>query len=286
MPILCRLYSVPETQYLSGGWTCIPIGIAARVILIHSESPMRSWQKRLYLYPRRHMNSQFSQPQQDEPAQLPADANINRWMESMHERLAAQRQTLQAHAPETVAYRSGATWTASAPGEGQLSLRCLGMPVMISLPEYSVSTAQGAKVSIITEALIISYLESARGTTRAGEWVAFRDLPGGIFYHQAFSGYTGKRLTQHFGNNLDIFCYGAESAGGLLLPGLGHAAYEFQMFPHLWVAIVYWLGDPEDGLLPQANVLFDRAASDYIVLDGLAILGSQLVGHIIRASSR
>ena len=69
-----------------------------------------------------------------------------------------------------------------------------------------------------------------------------------------------------------------------MLVGLGQVAFEFQALPHVWMAIVYWLGDPEDGLPPQANVLFDRAANDYMVLDGLAILGSQLVGHIIRAS--
>lgn len=231
------------------------------------------------------MNNQSSHPQQDEPTQLPADANLNRWMESMQERLAAQRQALRAYAPETVAHRSGTTWTPSGSGAGQLSLRCLGMPVTIRLPEYSIFTTHGATVSVITEALIISYLESARGTPRVGEWVAFRDLPGGTFYHQAFTGYTGKRLAQHFGNNLDAFCHAAKSVGGLSLAELGHAAFEFQAFPHLRVAIVYWLGDPEDGLPPQANVLFERAASDYMVLDGLAILGSQLVGHIIRASS-
>ena len=231
------------------------------------------------------MNSQSSQPQQDEPTQGPADANLNRWLESMQERLTAQRQALRACAPEAVAHRSGATWTPSGSGASQLSLRCLGMPVTIYLPEYSITTPHGTNIPIITEALVISYLESAKGTARAGEWVAFRDLPDGTFYHQAFTGYTGKRLAQHFGNDLDAFCHAAESVGGLSLVGLGHAAFEFQALPLLWVAIVYWLGDPEDGLPPQANVLFDRAASDYMVLDGLAILGSQLIGKIIRTSS-
>ena len=48
--------------------------------------------------------------------------------------------------------------------------------------------------------------------------------------------------------------------------------------------MVYWLGDAEDGFPSRAQVLFDRAASSYLIVDGLAILGSQLTHRIMRAA--
>lgn len=210
--------------------------------------------------------------------------SLNHWAQSMQERITAQRDVLQNDSPEAVAERSGADWAPRDPDSGRLTLSYFGSPLLIEVPGYRVSTPQGDAAPIMIEGLVITYLEMAGGAPRAGEWIAFRDLPGGTFYHQAFTGYSGSRLAQHFGGNLAAFKRGAEAVGGLLLPGLGQAAYEFQVLPCLWLAVVYWLGDPEDGFPSQANVLFDGSSSQYMVLDGLAILGSQLVSRIIRAS--
>lgn len=210
--------------------------------------------------------------------------SLNHWAQSMQEHITAQRQHLQAALPEQIAKRSGADWVPTGPDSGQLTLNYFRSTLVIEVPGYSVSTPQGETVPTIIEGLVITYFEVATGAPRVGEWITFRDLPGGTFYHQAFTGYSGNRLAQHFGNNLEAFKRGAEVAGGLILPGLGEMAYEFQILPCIWLAVVYWLGDPVDDFPSQANVLFDRSSSQYMALDGLAILGSQLVSQIIRAS--
>jgi len=149
------------------------------------------------------------------------------------------------------------------------------------VPEYLVLEANGAAAPTMVQALVTAYLLMASGAPRAGEWVAFRDLPDGAFYHQAFTGYTGDLLSRALGDDLEAFERGARAARGSRLGGLGDAAYEFRALPRLWLAVTYWLGDVEDDFPPQARVLFDRAASQYMIIDGLAIIGSQLVRLIL-----
>jgi hypothetical protein len=45
---------------------------------------------------------------------------------------------------------------------------------------------------------------------------------------------------------------------------------------------VYWEGDEE--FPSQARVLFEDTAARYMPTDGLAILGSQLVGRMLKAA--
>lgn len=138
----------------------------------------------------------------------------------------------------------------------------------------------------MTQALIIAYLVTAKGIARAGKWIAFRELPNGLFYHQAFDGYTSNPLVRVVGDNLELFKRGAKAAGGYRLTGFGDEAFEFQVLPRVWLAVAYWLGDEEDGFPPRAKVLFDRATSSYLITDGLAILGSQLVRRIMREAGK
>ncbi|NDJ75924.1 MAG: DUF3786 domain-containing protein [Chloroflexi bacterium] len=211
-----------------------------------------------------------------------------RWMESMEGQMAIQREGLLALPPDQIALRSGARWEPTDPNgderNGTLSLTFLQTPLVVQVPDYTVSGTTDRPISPMTQALVTAYLLTADDTPRAGEWVSFRELPDGTFYHQAFNGYTGHALVRVLGDNVDGFRYGAQATGGTVLAGLGDAAYEFRVLPRIWMAVVYWSGDPDDGLPPQARVLFDRAAPHYLIVDGLAITGSQLVRRILAAA--
>jgi hypothetical protein len=62
---------------------------------------------------------------------------------------------------------------------------------------------------------------------------------------------------------------------------LGDAGFGFHVLPRVELAAVYWLGDED--FPSRASILFDANAPHYMVTDGLAILGSQLVGRILAA---
>lgn len=208
-------------------------------------------------------------------------ASFDAWTQAMEARMDGQRAALRGRDPARIAASSGARW---APDSGYLELAYGQQPLIVHVPNFELATPEGEPLPTLTQALILAYLERADGTARAGEWIAFRELPDGLFYHAAFNGYSGQALVRGLGDDLAAFQRGARACGGTRLTGFGDAVFEFQVLPRLWLAVVYWLGDDEDGFPPQASVLFDRAASHLLITDGLAIVGGQLARRILKAA--
>ena len=216
--------------------------------------------------------------------QLPDSAK--HWMKSMEKKMDGQREKLRELDPVLVAHNSGAQWEKDDQGDETLSLNFIQQPLVVQIPDYIIHDTDSNQVSTMTQGLVTSYLVTANGAQRGYKWIAFRDLPDGMFYHQAFDGYTGAVLARTFGDDLEAFQRGAKIVGGDPLSGFGDAAYQFHVLPNLWMAAVYWLGDDEDGFPAQAKLLFDRAADQYLITDGLAIIGSYLVRQIIKAADK
>lgn len=198
------------------------------------------------------------------------------WAETFEPVLAELRDALRHRRPEHIAVASGTSWDADA---SEFRLRCLDEDFRVTWPAlavYPVGTTGPCPASL--QGLFLYYLSMADGTPPAGRWIAFRELPDGWLYHQAFQGYTGDELVRVLGNNIDAFQQAAESIGGRW-EAIGDAGYAFDALPRLLLAVVYWLGDDE--FSPLAQVLFDAAASHYLVTDGLALLGHRLIHRLL-----
>ncbi|MFW6116007.1 MAG: DUF3786 domain-containing protein, partial [Chloroflexota bacterium] len=168
---------------------------------------------------------------------------------------------------------------------GDYRLRFFSEKYIISSRDFSIRRADdGEEPSSFMQSLILTYLVTADGTTSSRRWIGFRDLPGAMFYVQAFRGYTGIRLVRELEGGIEAFRRAAESLGGEPLEEIGDAGYAFTVLPRVHVALVYWRGDDE--FPSQARVLFEDTAAHYMSTDGLAILGSHLVGRVLRAAAR
>lgn len=142
------------------------------------------------------------------------------------------------------------------------------------------------QVSSFFQALILTYLSTAAvaptvGTGSSGHWIGYRDLPNGLFYAQAFRGYAEIRLARELRGGIEAFRRCAERLHGEPLE-LGNAGYAFRVLPRIRLAALYWLGDEDFD--SQASILFEDTASHYMTTDGLAILGSHLVGALLKAA--
>lgn len=168
-------------------------------------------------------------------------------------------------------------------GDGDYRLRFFWEEYVVSSDDFSVWRADNGKApSSFVQSLILTYLVTADGATPSGRWIGFRELPEGMFYVQAFRGYTGIRLVRQLEGGIETFRRAAERLGGRTLEEIGDAGYAFTVFPRIQIAVVYWRGDDE--FPSQARVLFEDTAPHYLSTDGLAILGSHLVGRILRAT--
>jgi hypothetical protein len=112
------------------------------------------------------------------------------------------------------------------------------------------------------------------------EWIAFNQIPGGMFYAQAFQGYTGDELAKVFGNDSEVFMDANEKLGGRR-EFFGNLAYSYQVLPRVPIMVVCWLGDED--FPPSYRMLFDSNAEHHLVTDAYAILGSNLTRRLIKA---
>jgi hypothetical protein len=154
-------------------------------------------------------------------------------------------------------------------------------PHLVTHPGGDVS-AGGTPPHVAVSILLLHYLLRADGAPQAGEWLAFRELPDGMFYAPSFAVRAEAPLAQAFGagsgSGLEAFRGAAAAAGGLPLD-LADAAFAFQALPRLALAALVW-GD-DDEFPAQASVVFDAAAGHYLPAEDLAILGGLLAGRLI-----
>ena len=207
----------------------------------------------------------------DRQSRLPED----KWIDELAPKVTESQRALKQMPPEEIAWRSGATLQ-----RDRLHLQMLFQPYEIDIERFIVSRSGGQDVSSFYQSLILTYLGTADGAPAADRWISFRELPNGGFYHRAFQGYAADRLTRRWELNLEGFSVACRVLGGTQLE-LGDACFAFRVLPRINLAAVYWMGDED--FPSRASVLFDANAHHYMVTDGLAILGSHLVGRILAA---
>ena len=208
---------------------------------------------------------------------------MQKWYDRLAVLVEQTREQIRAVPPGDLAWRSGCMLDA----DGAIRLRFWNEPFRVRMPALCVQRGDTqADPTDFTEALLLTYLATADGTAPKDRWITYRDLPDGMFYAQAFRGYAELRLIRELGaGGITAFRRGMQRLGGQpvqLGSGTGNAAYAVQVLPRVRLAAVYWLGDED--FPSQASVLFQETAPHYLSTDGLAVLGSHLVNHIIELS--
>ena len=206
------------------------------------------------------------------------DQSRQAWQESMLRRLDELRAELHTRQPQVVADRCGANYR-----EGGIQLKYWGQSVAIPWDSLApIFVDEEKPCSTFDSAMLIYYLHTAKGTDLADRWIAFRELPGGAFYHQAFQGYSGDKVARRFGERLEDFELAAQKLDGWRLTALAPFAFAFQPLPRLRLASALWPGDED--FPSRASILFDAAADQYLTTDGLALIGAGLAGRLLHAS--
>jgi hypothetical protein len=158
-----------------------------------------------------------------------------------------------------------------------------GLPHVVAHPSGEVTVHQGATTRPAHASIVIvllHYLLTADGARPADRWVAFRELPDGLFYAQAFAGHAEELLAQKYGADLDSFQHACGALRGMPLD-LADASFRFQALPRLAVAVLLWTGDEE--FPGRARVLFDAAAGHYLPTEDLSGIGDWLAHRLAKA---
>lgn len=161
-------------------------------------------------------------------------------------------------------------------------LSYFGRPHLVPHPNGEVINQATGKTAHASIAIVLwHYLLTADGTPPADRWLTFRELPNGLFYAQAFAQHAENLLADKFGAAVEGLHRAAVALEGQSLtaaPGAGlappDAAYRFQAFPRLAIAVQLWEGDDE--FPGRVQMLFDAAASHYLPTEDLSGVGDWL----------
>jgi hypothetical protein len=201
------------------------------------------------------------------------DQSQSVWEESMLRSMDSLRDSILTKTAQQICILSNADYE-----DGKIHLKYWGDILVVDWPSLEMRGPSGKPTSTFDRAMLLYYLHTADGTDMADRWIGFRELPNGGFYNRAFQGYSGDRLARIFGESLEDFIPAATNLGGERLTSLADYAFSFLPLPRIRIAAVLWPGDDE--FPTKASVLFDASSSHYLPTDGLALLGSGLVGRL------
>jgi len=180
---------------------------------------------------------------------------------------------LSAIDPRTVCMNSGVTYNREKD--------CYLLPylnrkyeVYHSTGEVKPLSASESTVPIHLQILFLHYLVNADGTPLKGEWITFKELPGGHIYVDPYQKRTIKPLLKYFGHQFDKFQELALSLGGRPYSH-GDVSMVMQPFPRVPIVYALWKGDEE--LPPSATILYDASAPSYLPTEDYALLPGLII---------
>ncbi|MBN2027449.1 MAG: DUF3786 domain-containing protein [Actinobacteria bacterium] len=163
-------------------------------------------------------------------------------------------------------------------GGDVLIIPSFGDRIEIAMPEGEMSLPLSMD-SLSLRVLALRYVKMSCGVPVSGEWIAYRDLPGGRFYAATLVPTVEQPLARIFGSRKGVFAEASRLLRGEEAD-YGDEAYVFHPFPRTPLLLILHLGDEE--FPPDCRVLFDRCCSSYLNTDDLKVLSTQLAAYLLK----
>lgn len=163
------------------------------------------------------------------------------------------------------------------PENGLLRIRAFGKNYLLKQSDFGlVEEDSGVNAKVSDHILILHYLLHDRPLKSSGEFLTFRDFPGGQFYWQPFLARTVKPLAAKIGNDIPALQQNLLRFDWEPLT-LGDFSARIHTIGQLYLSLVYHLGDDE--FTATADVLFDSAIKQvYNAEDAAALAGRICMG--------
>ncbi len=185
---------------------------------------------------------------------------------NLEETLRQAVESFSALNAEEIAVKAGVTYNDK---DKTLIVPFINQNYIVVHPDGKVLTEEKEEASLYLAIIILHYLVTAGGEPLAGQWIAYRHLPGGDIYNEPFQNRAIKPFLKTFGDRPEDFQKAAEALGGKRLETSG-TSMVIQVLPRVPICFTLWPGDEE--MPASANILFDEAASSYLPTEDYAHL--------------
>lgn len=181
---------------------------------------------------------------------------------------------------EEQAHKGGFTCEAMSGDEHRLVIPSFGDQLVIDMPGGEMAIPVRID-SLSLRVLALRYVRLSCGRPESGEWIAYRDLPGGRFYAATLVPTVEQPLARLFGMSRGSLGEVSRELGGERAD-YGDEAYFFRPFPRTPLLLVVHWGDEE--FAPDSRILFDRCCSHYLNTDDLKVLATQLTAYLLKGA--
>lgn len=130
------------------------------------------------------------------------------------------------------------------------------------------------ELPIFARILVLHYLTNISQARVTGQFISYKELPGGEIYIQPFNNRAIRPMTQFFGEHPQKLLDAAQHIGGKPVK-LGDVGVTLNAFPKIPVTLAVWGADEE--FPASGNILFDSSASDYLPTEDYAVLAGFVV---------
>lgn len=177
--------------------------------------------------------------------------------------------------PAEIAERAGVLYE-----NGEFRLSLMAWHIFVSHPGLEFRMPDFLNTYVV-KLLALLYLANARASPPANRWLPYRELKDGLFYAKSFEDTVEERLCRRFGADLEALREAGLRLGGREVDqgDLGMVIKSFQRLPLLFIL---WRGDEE--FPPNARILFDATATDYLNAFELRMLCGEVVSRLIRVA--
>ncbi|MCG0277313.1 MAG: DUF3786 domain-containing protein [Thermanaeromonas sp.] len=181
------------------------------------------------------------------------------------------REKLRSIAPSTIAQNKKVTWDEATK---EFSCPFLNLVYRITYPDGKVYGEE--EIDPRVTVLFLHYLTSP-GSSLTGQWITFKELPGGALYSTPFYYRAVFPLIRAFTPHLDSLVSAGASLGGTK-GHIGHASVILYPFPLVPVYLSLWAGDEE--VPPGGTILFDASVPEHLSTEDCAVLAEYLVRRL------
>ena len=160
-----------------------------------------------------------------------------------------------------------------------LEILQFGRICRICKEDFHLSALDGGKLSMDARLNIYTLLWYCKKDAKnTGEWAPFRELPLASVFEGAFLQNVLRPLALTFAGMPEKLLEAGVSLGGLPV-SKADAGFQINAFPEIPMRFLFWDGDEE--FPPAANILYDRAAGDFIHPESLVTLATEGLRQLI-----
>jgi hypothetical protein len=130
--------------------------------------------------------------------------------------------------------------------------------------------------------LIYNHLCMPDPPAPSGEWVTFSSVPASHAKDKAWAGHVEEVVAKHYAGNVSGLKTACERMGGVQTEVKGNqdAAYEFRLFPHYPVLLLFYDAVPDEDFPSQCKLLLDRNVPYYLDIESIVVLGEEFAGRL------